>query len=264
MFYSIGRAIAGLDGPNLLKEFEDVADRIQRSLLTIDVPRVDGIEIGMRAAPARLVGGDYVDVVARPGKTPIFAIGDVSGKSLPAALRAMALKYLVRGLISVLDGDIASIVAHANEVVCADIEPDSFVTFCMAELGNDLRSLRVANAGHDPALILRAATRGIEQMDVGALAMGIEPRVTYREQCASLQAGDTVAFYTDGFTEARNPEGEQFTLAHVKDGLLEYQDLPAQELADALFDRIEAYAAGTLNDPDSNASWSYERSSAVL
>ena len=248
MFYSIGRAIAAIDGPNLLKEFEDVADRIQRSLLSIDVPHFEGIEIGMRAAPARLVGGDYVDVVARPGKTPIFAIGDVSGKSLPAALRAMALKYLIRGLISVLDGDVASIVSHANEVVCADIDPDSFVTFCMAELASDLRSLRLANAGHDPPLILRAATRELEQMDVGALAMGIESTVTYREQRIALNPGDTVAFYTDGFTEARNPEGEQFTLAHVKDGLLEFQDLPAQQLADALFEQIEAYAAGTLND----------------
>jgi phosphoserine phosphatase RsbU/P len=248
MFYSIGRAIASLDGHNLLQEFEGVADRIQRSLLTIDVPHAPGIEIGVRAAPARIVGGDYVDVLARPGTTPIFAIGDVSGKSLPAALRAMALKYLIRGLVSVLGGDVVTVVTRANEVVCADIEPDSFITFCIAQLSADNRLLRLANAGHDPPLVLRAATAQIEQLDSGGLVLGIDTEVRYREQSVPLKPGDVVAFYTDGFTEARSPEGEQFTLAHVKDGLLEFQDLPAQQLADALFERIEAYSAGTLND----------------
>jgi sigma-B regulation protein RsbU (phosphoserine phosphatase) len=248
MFYSIGRAIASLDEHDLLSEFESVADRIQRSLLDVKVPAVAGLEVGYRAAPARIVGGDYLDVIERPGDQPLFAIGDVSGKSLPAALRAMTLKYLTRGLVSVLGGQMTEALARANDVICADIEPDTFVTFCLATMSPDQRTLIVANAGHDPPLIYRPGTVEVEQLEPSGLALGVMEGFTYRQQTAPLGRGDVIAFYTDGFTEARNPQGEQFTLAHVKDGLLEYRDLPAQQLADALFERIEHYAAGTLND----------------
>jgi sigma-B regulation protein RsbU (phosphoserine phosphatase) len=245
MFYSIGRAIASLDSRNLVQEFEDVADRIQQSLLTITVPAVPGLDIGIRAAPARIVGGDYVDIIAHPGRPTLFAIGDASGKSLPAALRAMTLRYLVRGLASVLGDDLASLVARANEVVCADDEPERFVTFAVATVLDKNRTLKLANAGHDPPLIHRAATGSIEIPENSGLVLGVEAAARYVEQRIALSPGDIVAFYTDGFTEARNPDGEQFTLARVRDGLLDVHGLSAQGIADALFNRIEAYAAGT-------------------
>lgn len=245
MFYQIGRAIASLDGRNLVQEFEDVADRIQQSLLTLTLPVVPGIEIGVRAAPARIVGGDYVDVIVRLGRSTLYAIGDASGKSLPAALRAMALKYLVRGLASVVEDDLASIVTHANEVVCADTEAESFVTFVIATLADGNRMLNLANAGHDPPLIYRAATHSIDQVECAGLVLGVELNARYFEQRISVGPGDVVAFYTDGFTDARNPDGEQFTLERVHDGLVDLHEMSAQALADALFERIEAYAAGT-------------------
>lgn len=245
MFYSIGRAIASLDGRNLVQEFEDVADRIQHSLLAITVPAVPGVDIGVRAAPARIVGGDYVDVVAHPGWPTLFAIGDASGKSLPAALRAMTLKYLVRGLASVLGDDLASIVTRANEIICEDAEPESFVTFVVAMVVEGNRTLKLANAGHDPPLIYRAATGSIETPESGGLVLGIEPAARYVEQRVALAPGDIVAFYTDGFTDARDPDGQQFTLARVRDGLLDLHGLSAQGIADSLFGRIEVYAAGT-------------------
>jgi len=248
MFYSIGRAIASLDGRNFLAEFEDVADRIQRLLLDIEIPQAVGLDIGVRAAPARVVGGDYVDVIPCAGRGPLFAIGDVSGKSLPAALRAMTLKYLVRGLVTVLGTDVASTVARANEVVCVDIEPEAFVTLCVATLSSDNRTLCFANAGHDPPLVYRARQGEVEELNHGSLVMGYDPTTPYHEQTASVLPGDIIALYTDGFTEAQSPQGEQFTLAHVKEGLLELNHLSAQPLANALFDRVEAFAAGTLND----------------
>ena len=248
MFYSIGRTIASLGGNDILAEFEDVADRIQRSLLDITLPKATGLEIGVRAAPARIVGGDYVDVIERPDRSPIFAIGDASGKSLPAALRAIALKYMVRALASVLGDDLPTILTRANEVICADIEPDSFVTFLVATLTDNNRRLIVANGGHDPPLIYRARSARIDEMEIGGMATGIEPTARYREQHASVTHGDVVVFYTDGFTEARSPTGELFTLAHVKSGLNDYHDLAAQALADALFERIEEHVAGRLTD----------------
>ena len=246
--FSFGRLTGSHGDPSLIAEFATVADQIQRALLAVHIPPLHDLDVGARAAPARLVGGDYIDVIARAGQAPLFAIGDVSGKSLPAAMRAVMLKYLIRGLAATLSDDLTGILRHANEMICAEIEDDAFVTFLIATFERENRLLRVANAGHDPPLIYRSALGTIEQMRESGLVLGIDPSTHYREQTIALEPDDAVILYTDGFTDARDPGGEQFTLARIKEGLMSDRLLPAQAMADALFERVEEYAAGTLYD----------------
>jgi sigma-B regulation protein RsbU (phosphoserine phosphatase) len=246
--FSANRVESSHGRPELLGEFAAVADQIQRALLAIDLPHLPGIEIGARAAPARLVGGDYLDVIVREGRSPLFAIGDVSGKSLPAAMRAVMLKYLVRGLTYAQTDDLTRVLRHTNAAMCEETAEDGFVTFLIATLEHENRQLRIANAGHDPPLIYRAAQGTIEQMRESGLVLGVEPENAYVEQTTALEPEDAVILYTDGFTDARDPGGEQFTLARIKEGLMSQRMLPAQAMADALFERVEAYAAGALYD----------------
>jgi sigma-B regulation protein RsbU (phosphoserine phosphatase) len=249
MHFSIQRVVESIVGiRDDAFDVREAAERIQRSLLTVKIPVIEGVEIGVRASPARMVGGDYVELIARRDGSLIFAIGDASGKSLAAALKSMMLKYLIRGLTSVLGRDLAEIVRRANEVVCDDIEPDAFITFAIGTFDDGNRLLRIANAGHDPPLIVRAAGGAIEQLPEGRIVLGIDPEAAYAEQTAPLADGDTVVLYTDGFTEAQNPAGEQYTLARLKEMLRAHRELPPQALADALFDHVEAYSAGTLRD----------------
>ncbi len=248
MFGSIGRAFT--EHGDRASDLAAIADRIARSLLEIDVPGIAGVEIGVRAAPARIVGGDYLDVIVRPEEPGAFtfAIGDASGKSLPAALKAMMLKYLVRGLVRVLGADLASIVRRTNEVVCEDIEPDSYITLAIGTLSADRRTASFAVAGHDPALVWRHATRTIDELPPGGILLGFNPQARYAVQSAPIEPGDVIVLYTDGFTEAKSPDGEQFTLARVKDGIARYAGCTAQELADALFEEVEAYGNRTRSD----------------
>jgi sigma-B regulation protein RsbU (phosphoserine phosphatase) len=233
---------------DLLEEFEGVAAHIQRQLLEIPLPTVAGFEFGAKAAPARVVGGDYVDVISGRIELPIFAIGDVSGKSLPAALTALSLRFLIRGLTHAFGDDLRAIVRNANRMVCEEIDEDSFVTFALATMTEDRRVLRLVNAGHDPPVIMRAATGEIDTPAESGLVLGVDPRIFYEEQRIAVEPGDIVVFYTDGFTEAANADGEQFTLAHLKDELAINNALPMQELAETLFRRVELHARGPLRD----------------
>jgi sigma-B regulation protein RsbU (phosphoserine phosphatase) len=248
MFYSLGRAIAALEGRDLIEEVDQVAARIHAALVPGVPPPVLGLDVGLRTAPARIVGGDYLDVVLHFGATPVFGIGDASGKSLPAALKAVILKYIVRSLAGLLHDDLPRVLERANDIICDDIEPDAYISAALATISEDRRLLRLANAGHDPPLIHRAESGDIEQPPPAGLVLGILRGYEFSEQALALRPGDTVVFYTDGFTEARNPEGEQFTLAHVKEGLRQYHALDAQPLADALVQQVETYSAGTLRD----------------
>jgi sigma-B regulation protein RsbU (phosphoserine phosphatase) len=248
MFYSLGRAIAALEGRDLVEEVDQIAARINASLVPGSPSSIEGLEVGLRVAPARVVGGDYLDVVTSPEALPLFAIGDASGKSLPAALKAVILKYIVRSLAGMLAHDLPQLLRRANDIVCVDIEPDAYISVVLSTVSRDRRSLFLANAGHVPPLIHRLATGEIDQPLPAGIVLGVAPDYRFFQQTVSLAKGDTVVFYTDGFTDARNPQGEQFTLAHVKDGLKRHHALASQPLADTLVQEVEAYSAGTLRD----------------
>lgn len=246
--FALGRAMAAIDGRDLDGEFARVAVDIERSLFNLRLPKRDDLDIGARAAPARIAGGDYIDVIPRRTGVPFFGIGDSSGKSLPAALKALTLKYLLRGLVAAIDDDLGRILTLANGIVCEIVNPDEFISVLACTLEDGARTLVMANAGHEPPLIYRAATAAIERYPAGSLVLGVDPAATYREERVAVGPGDRIILYTDGFTEARNASGEQFTEAKLIEGILERPHLPAQTLADALFDRIEAYTAGTFRD----------------
>ncbi len=246
--FSLGRALAALDGRDVLHDFDRVAQEIQRSLLDVTNVRYAGLDVGVRAAPARIVGGDYIDIVPRGEQPPLFAIGDASGRSLPAALRAITLKFVVRALVAA-GHDPGEILDSANVVMCDAVGADEYVSMLFCAIHDGGAILRVVNAGHDPPLIYRADRDEVEELPPSGLVLGISRTQRYEEQRVPLGARDVIVLYTDGFVEARNPRGEQFTLAQLKACLLE-NVLPndAQRLADVLFDRVEEHAAGTLRD----------------
>jgi len=245
--FSIGRALAAFDS-DVADEFATVAADIQRSLLDLRVPDVPGVDIGVRAAPGRLVGGDYLDAIARPGATPVFGIGEVSGRSLPSALKSLGFKFALRGIVAAAPDDLARMLALANDVTGELLDSDEYISALLFTLPPARDRIVLANAGHDPPLVYRARTGIVEETPVGNLVLGVARDVRYAEQEIGLRPGDTAVFYTDGFTDARNAAGEPFQLAAVKAALLEFSGLGAQALADALFAQIDAFTIGTYRD----------------
>ena len=250
MWQSVAKAISALTaGDDASRQYDIAAERIQSALLHVTVPKVLGLDVGIHAEPARLVGGDYIDVFSR-GTHLCFGLGDASGKSLGAAINALMLRYLLRGLTQVLGHEeLASIVQHTNAVVIEDLhETDYFITLLVGTLHAETGALRIVNAGHEPALILRRDASDVEVLGRHGIVLGVDPHARYAIQEATLQIGDRAVIYTDGLTEASNERGELFTVQRLRERLIEHRLLSSQELADALFDDVKAYSSGQMRD----------------
>ena len=245
----IRRAIAALThGDEAQRHFDLAAERIQRALLDISIPQVPELQIGVRAAPARLVGGDYIDMFVE-GRCLIVGLGDASGKSLAAALNALMLRYLLRGVVTALGTEqLPKIVTHVNQVLTDDIDSSDFITFLLLALQMDSGTLRAVNAGHEPPLILRAGTAEVETLTTHDIVLGVERDTNYVEVSARLGHGDLGMFYTDGLTEARSDKDEFYTIERLKQTISAHHTLEAQALADAVYEEVKQFAGGTLRD----------------
>jgi sigma-B regulation protein RsbU (phosphoserine phosphatase) len=247
---AVRRAIAALTfGADARRHFDLAADRIARALLDVAIPAIEGLEVGFHAEPSRLVGGDYLDLFRSAQGGIVFGLGDASGKSLAAALNALMLRYLVRGLVTALGtGDLELLVKHANTVVTADVDGDSFITFVCGEIDPRARTLRMVNAGHEPALILRRDGVQVEVTHAHGIVLGVEPGATYTQLCMPVGPGDTIVMYTDGLTEATNDRGELYTIDRLCADILAHRRDSPQELADSVFATVREFAAGEMRD----------------
>jgi phosphoserine phosphatase RsbU/P len=250
MHASIRRAVGELTGgEDSERHFNLAAERIQSALLDVAIPPVSGLRIGVHAEPARLVGGDYIDLFVHKEGALVCGLGDASGKSLAAALNALMLRYLVRGLVAALGPtELVSVVTHTNEVVTDDMTDGSFITFLLGTFDEASQKLKVVNAGHEPPLIFRNGIGAVETLNVHDIVLGVHKATHYLQEEIRLDPGDTVVLYTDGLTEASNDKGELFTIECLKDELLKRAHLPAEEIAATIFERVKAYAAAPLRD----------------
>jgi sigma-B regulation protein RsbU (phosphoserine phosphatase) len=250
MWGSLSRAVGALSGDEKGKrDFDLAAERIQSALLDVTIPEISGLDIGVHAEPARLVGGDYIDVF--PSRQQLlFGLGDASGKSLAAALNALMLRYLLRGLVQALGSEqLAPILEHTNRVITQDLRnTDHFITLVLGAVDAISGHLRIVNAGHEPPLILRAAASDVEIMATHGIVLGVDDGVTYRIEETTLAPGDRAVIYTDGLTEASNSRGELYTVERLRENFLANRELPAQGLADALFDAVKTYAGPEMRD----------------
>ncbi len=250
MWQSVSKAVGALtSGDDAARQYDIAAERIQSALLNVTVPHVPGLDVGVHAEPARLVGGDYIDVFSR-GDHLLFGLGDASGKSLGAAINALMLRYLLRGLLQVLGHEqLAAIVRHTNDVVIEDFEQtDYFITLLVGTLHADSGLFKVVNAGHEPSLILRRDAPDVEVMSAHGIVLGVDSNARYVVQETILNVGDRVVLYTDGLTEASNERGELFTVERLREQFLEHRFLGAQELANRLFDEVKAYSNDEMRD----------------
>ena len=250
MYRSLKKTIAALTGgEEAEREFNLAAERIQRALLDIALPQIANLDIGVKAEPARLVGGDYIDLFVPDAQSLVFGLGDASGKSLAAALNALMLRYLVRGLVRVLGRDnLLAIATHTNEVVTEDMTDGSFITFLLGAIDAESGALHIVNAGHEPALILRRNADVAYPMDASGIVLGITTDAPFSEQTTSLSSGDLVLFYTDGLTEATNKKGELYTVEMLRQTFVAARALSSQDLADSIFATVKAYSDGSIRD----------------
>jgi serine phosphatase RsbU (regulator of sigma subunit) len=187
-----------------------LAHKVQQGLLPARPPRLDGYEFFDFYEPAQHLGGDYFDYVPLPGGTLAVALADVSGKGVSAALLMARLSAEVRYCLAMLS-DPAAAMERLNAVFCESRWEDRFVTMVLALLDPVRHELTMVNAGHLPPL-LRRASGSVTPMgeQSGGLPLGVESASTYEACRFSLDPGDAVVVYTDGLSDALNPEGQSY------------------------------------------------------
>ena len=250
----------------------EIGAEIQLQLFPRHYPQIDGIRLAARCTPASHVGGDYYDFIPthydlvrdgekegnerepEPGRSRWgVAIGDVMGKGVPAGL----LMTLTRGMLraeALNRRSPAQILQHLNRAMYADLENSHrFVTLFYSEYDPATRRLSYSNAAHNPPLFWRSRTDTIEKLDTWGMLVGLDSDTEYEEDFVILEPGDTILYYTDGFTEASNPEGDRFeedTLIDTFQSICRQRATP-QEILEELFDRLRKFVGfGRSNDDD--------------
>jgi phosphoserine phosphatase RsbU/P len=191
------------------------AREIQQALLPKEIPQIEGFEIGGTWEPARIVGGDYFDVIRLSEKKLGICIADVVGKGVPAALFMANVQATVRAYASE-SASPAWLCARVNSVVCANIAAEKFVTLFYGVLDAEQKIMKYASAGH-PRPILKNASGRVTQLDNGGAVLGVFPNYEYEDSVVQLAPGDQLVLFTDGITEAAKADGAQFG----EDGLIQ-------------------------------------------
>lgn len=221
---------------------------IQVSLLPKVCPKGDKFLISALSKPSRQVGGDYFDfVTGQDGKLGI-AIGDVSGKGLPAALLMAVLQASfnaqAENRLSVCE-TVARVNAHLTRVT----DVDRFATFFYGQLNLENGNFTYSNAGHNFPILISADGQ-VKELTKGGLVLGVMADAHYQEETVLLQAGDTLFLYTDGISEAQNLTGEEFGEERLTRFLVEKRCLPPDGLLNQLFSQINAFVGGQVQLDD--------------
>jgi sigma-B regulation protein RsbU (phosphoserine phosphatase) len=200
-----------------LKHDLNVARDIQLAMLPQGTYRSPGMEAHGETRPANTVGGDFYDLVPLEDGRLVLALGDVAGKGSPAALLMALLLAMLRTLLQ--EGlEPGPMLERINTQVLRHAPGSRFVTLFLAIVDPGGRMTWV-NAGQNPPHIRRADGR-IETLPATAVALGMFPSTTYASQETMIEPGDLLVAYSDGITEAENPEGQPFDEAGL-DGIVE-------------------------------------------
>jgi sigma-B regulation protein RsbU (phosphoserine phosphatase) len=222
------------------------ARSIQQGFLPKEIPQLAGYEIVGAWQPARVVGGDYYDVLPFGRETLGLCIGDVAGKGLPAALLMSNLQAAFRGFASPAVSPEA-LCDKLNSLICRNIASDRFITFFYAQLDGVARQLRYTNAGHN-APIVTHKDGSHDRLREGGGILGVFPVQAFDMGVYDLAAGDRVLLFTDGVTEACNPEGEEFGDARLLQLLEENRELSAEDLQRKILSVVAEFCRGHWHD----------------
>jgi phosphoserine phosphatase RsbU/P len=218
---------------------------IQRGLLPTVVPRVGGIDLAVAWQPMEDVGGDCFDTLTFARSVGI-SIADIAGKGLPAALLMSNLQAAVRAFAQESAAP-SSVCASVNRLLCRNMASGRFATFCYARIEPDTRQVVYSNAGHNPPLLVRG-DGGIAPLARGGMVLGIFPDNVYDQAVLAVAPGDRLVFYTDGITEARNPEGDEYGEERLTAAAIASRAQPVESMKESLMADVRSFADGKFDD----------------
>jgi serine phosphatase RsbU (regulator of sigma subunit) len=221
-----------------------LASEVQKRLFPEKAPDARSAQLVGYCLPARGVGGDYYDFLRiGPDKLGV-ALADVAGKGIAAALLMSVVQASLRSLADDPAIPLSQLTGKINRLLCASTGPNSYAIFFYARLDETTRCLSYVNGGHNPPFLLRNHQSGaIEELTTGGMIVGMFPFSQYEEGTVQLESGDVLMLFTDGVSEAHNPQEEEFGEERIKDVLRAYSHLAAEEMSAAILGELRRWMA---------------------
>jgi sigma-B regulation protein RsbU (phosphoserine phosphatase) len=226
-----------------LEEELKLARQIQVALLPSKLPEVEGYELWGGNVPSRGVSGDYFKIEQRSeGSELVFVIADVSGKGIAASLLTASLEALSAGPIEV-GQDPAEICTKVGRRLYQRTPPAKYATMILGILDRESGKLRYTNGGHNPALVVRS-TGEHEELKPTGMPVGLMPNAQYTQASVELGPGDLLVLYTDGITEAANPEDDEYGIERLAEVCKQHREAKLDDLAAAIEQNLDDFTQG--------------------
>ncbi len=235
-----------------------VAQLIQQQFLPKTVPDLPSWHVAAFYRPARTVGGDFYDFIVLPDGRVMFVVGDVTDKGVPAALVMASTHALLRDAAPRLVSP-GSVLAHVNDLLCADIPAHMFVTCLALVLDPQSGRLDFANAGHDVPYV--RTSDGVAELRARGMPLGLMPGTDYEEKTFQMRPGDCALLHSDGLAEAHGPGREMFGFPRV--AALVGTAESGEKLIDACLTELSAFTGPDHEQEDDITLVTLQRSSSA-
>jgi sigma-B regulation protein RsbU (phosphoserine phosphatase) len=209
----------------------------QRSIVSLVPPDVPGYDLASHYEAAREVGGDFFELfrLRRRGHPLGMVIADVAGKGIAAALLMAFARPIIHTALTAASGP-ADALERTNRILVDEIQSVSFITAMVGRLEPASGSLRLANAGHEPAVVVPADGGAVVEIEPGGPLLGAFSPLDVREAEIELAPGDRLVLYTDGVTDSRSTAGERFGRERLMATIERHRDGSAHDLVAAIRD----------------------------
>lgn len=222
------------------------AREIQEDLLPQELPEIEGFDLSGTWLPARVVGGDYYDVLRFTDRAVGLCIADVVGKGIGAALLMSNLQAAVKAFASASRPP-AELCELVNQVIASHVADDKFITFFFGLLDPTNRRLVYCCAGHNPPIVVRRDGSTI-RLGEGGPVLGVFPELSYRQSEIVLAQGDGLLLFTDGVTEATNSDDEEFGDERLVSLVAAARGSEAPQLTRRVLSAVTEFSDGNFND----------------
>jgi sigma-B regulation protein RsbU (phosphoserine phosphatase) len=231
-----------------MEEELELARGIQKNLLPSIIPHFEKFDIAANSITSQQVGGDYYDLIKLSDYSLCIAIGDVSGKCVPAALLMANLQAFLK--TTVKHGmNISEATALINDLISENTSDGRFITFFWGILNENNLTLNYVNAGHNPPLLIRNGK--IIKLTKGGIILGVMKTVVpYESETVQLEKNDVIIFFTDGITEAKNLKDEEFSDKSLEELALSLASSSSTNILNSIQREVHKFASGTVQSDD--------------
>jgi serine phosphatase RsbU (regulator of sigma subunit) len=224
-----------------------IAQQVQTRLFPQRQPPTRTLAYAGICLPARTVGGDYYDFLDLGSRRLGLVLADIAGKGIGAALLMANLQAALRSQYATAWEQPERFLRSVNQLLYENTAEGAYATLFFAEYDDDTRKLRYSNCGHPPALLLRG-DNGLERLGATCTVVGLFDKWDCAMEERQLAPGDALLLYTDGVTEARNDEGEEFGEARLLEAARQHRKLRLPDLLAAVADQARRFSPHEQSD----------------